>query len=122
MNSAYLPSTIRSILFSFRSCFTAPSFENFVAMVCGWILCTGVHKISRVIVAACAQGLANKGHSAYYRFLSRARWKGDEVGSILFRLLLPFLPNRIEAAVDDTLCHRTGPPNKPLEQPVGTTD
>ena len=45
-----------------------------MALTCGWILCPGVHTISRAIVAACAQGLANKGHSAYYRFLSRARW------------------------------------------------
>ena len=33
----------------------------------------------------------------------------DDVGSVIFQLVLPFLPERIEAAVDDTLCHRTGP-------------
>ena len=109
MSSSYLPSSVQSILFSFRPCFTAPSFENFVALVCGWILCPGVHTISRAIVSACAQGLADKGHSAYYRFLARARWSVDEVGRTLFRLLVPFLPEQIEAAVDDTLCHRTGP-------------
>jgi len=109
MNSTYLPSSVQSILFSFRPCFSAPSFANFLALVCGWILCPGPHTISRVIVAACAQRLAIKGHSAYYRFLSRARWSVDEVGHVLFGLLMPFLPQRIEAAVDDTLCHRTGP-------------
>ena len=109
MKSSYLPSPVWSILFTFRPCFTAPSFENFVALVCGWILCPGVHTISRVIVTACAHGLAPKGHGAYYRFLSRARWSADEVGHGLLRLLLPFLPDEIEAAVDDTLCHRTGP-------------
>ena len=61
------------------------------------------------VVAACAQGLADKGHSAYYRFLSRARWSVDDTSRMLFRLLLPLLPRCIEAAVDDTLCHRTGP-------------
>jgi len=109
MNSSYLPSSLQSILFTFRPCFTAPTFENFVALVCGWILCPGVHTISRAIVAACAQGLVNKGHSAYYRFLSRARWSVDDTCRTLFGLLLPFLPQCIEAAVDDTLCHRTGP-------------
>jgi len=109
MNSSYLPSSVQSILFSFRPCFTAPSFDNFVALVCGWILCPGVHTVSRAIVAACAQGLVDKGHSAYYRFLSQARWSVDEVGRTLFGLLLPFLPRQIEAAVDDTLCHRNGP-------------
>jgi len=109
MNSSYLPSSVQSIFFTFRPCFTAPSFENFVAMVCGWILCPGVHTISRAIVSAGVLRLADKGHSAYYRFLSQARWSVDEVGRTLFCLLLPFLPKQIEAAVDDTLCHRTGP-------------
>lgn len=109
MNSSYLPSSVQSILFTWRPCFSARTFENFVALVCGWILCPGPHTISRVIVAACAQGLAHKGHSAYYRLLSRARWSVDEVGRVLFGLLQPFLPPVIEAAVDDTLCHRSGP-------------
>ena len=103
MNSSYLPSSVQSILFTFRLCFTAPSFENFVAMLCGWILCPGVHTISRAIVAAGVQGLADKGHSAYYRFLSQARWSVDEVGRYLFGLLLqrcgrddgPHLPVRL---------------------------
>ena len=109
MRSTYLPSSLKSIIFSFRPCFSAPSFENFMALVCGWILCPGVHTISRVIVSARALGLARKSHSAYYRFLSRARWNVDKLGHVLFRLLLPVLPDEIDAAVDDTLCHRTGP-------------
>lgn len=109
MTSSYIPSSLRSILFTFRGCFSAPSFANFMALICGWILCQGSHTISRVIVAATAQGLGGKGHNAYYRFLSRAHWCTDEVGQVLFRLLLPVLPETIEAAVDDTLCHRTGP-------------
>lgn len=109
MNSSYLPSSFESILSSFAFCFTAPSFENFVALLCGWVLSHGPHTISRAIVAATAHGLAHKGHSAYYRLLSRARWSVDEVGHVLFDLLLPYLPDEIDAVVDDTLCHRTGP-------------
>lgn len=109
MRSTYLPSSLESIFFSFRPCFWAPSYENFVVLVCGWILCPGVHTISRVLVSATAQGLARKSHSAYYRFLSRAQWAADDLGKVLLQLLLPFLPADIEAAVDDTLCHRTGP-------------
>ena len=108
-SSTYVPSSLQSILVSFGSCFSERIFENFTALLCGWILCPGTHTISRVIVAARAQGLARKGHSAYYRFFSRARWQVDEVCHVLFRLLPPFLPDTIEAAVDDTLCHRTGP-------------
>lgn len=109
MNTSYLPSGAASILLSFRSCFSARSFPNFVALISGWILCRGTHTISRVLVAARGQGLAPKGHAAYYRFLSRARWDPDRTGRVLFSLLLPFLPKRIEAAVDDTLCRRSGP-------------
>ena len=66
---SYLPSSVRSILFTFASCFTAPSFENFVALVLGWILCHGPHTVSRVIVAARAFGLTKKHHATLYRFL-----------------------------------------------------
>ncbi len=110
MNSTYLPSSVQSILFSFRPCFSAPNFENLVALVCGSVPCQGPHTISRVIVAAAAQAPARKGHGAYDRFLSRARWSADQAGHVLLCALLPLplFPDEIEAAVDDTLCHRMG--------------
>jgi len=106
---SYLPSSVKSILSSFDSCFYAPTFENFVALVLGWILCRGPHTISRVIVAARAFGLTARHHSTLYRFLAEAAWCPDHVGHVVFDLLQPFLPEQVEAAVDDTLCHRTGP-------------
>lgn len=110
MNSTYLPSSVQSILFSFRPCFTAPSFENFVALTLGWILSRGPHTVSRAILAARTFGWTRRRHHAtLYRFLSRARWRVDDLGGVLFRLLLPFLPERIETVLDDTLCHRSGP-------------
>lgn len=110
MKSSYLPSSVQSILFSFRPCFTAPCFENFVALILGWILARGPHTVSRAILAARAFGWTRRRHHAtLYRFLSRARWCVDDLGGVLFRLLLPFLPKRIEAVLDDTLCHRSGP-------------
>jgi len=65
--------------------------------------------VSRAIVAARALGLGRCHHATLYRFLSRGRWEADDVGRVLFRLLLPLLPAEIDAAVDDTLCHRSGP-------------
>ncbi len=109
MRVSYLPSSVQSTLFSFDSCFTAPTFENFVSLVLGWILCTGSHTISRAFREAKLFGLTDKHHSTAYRFFSRARWDSDRVGQVLFTLLLPFLPKNIEVAVDDTLCHRSGP-------------
>ena len=104
----YIPASLQSILSSFADCFTRPSFENFVAIVSGWILCQGRHCISQVIQVAGGRAQA-KHFASLYRFLSRARWASDEVGHVLFGLLLRWLPNDIEVMVDDTLCHRSGP-------------
>ena len=104
----YIPASLHSVLSSFACCFTQPSFENFVALVSGWILCQGRHCISRVIQVG--GGSAREKHfSTLYRFFSRARWVADDVARVLFDLLLPWLPADIEALIDDTLCHRSGP-------------
>ncbi len=108
MSCSAVPSTVWPIFLSFSSCFTAPSFENFVALLTGWILCQGRHTVSRVIQAAGDAG-RQKGHDAFYRFFSRARWDHDSLGRVLFRLFLPFLPRVITAPVDDTLAHKSGP-------------
>ncbi len=97
-----------AILLEFQPCFTRPGFENFKALIVGWILCPGRHSISRVIQAA-GDLVPRKHHSAYYRFLSRGRWCADSLGQHLFRLLLPFLDDEILVVVDDTLCHKSGP-------------
>ena len=108
MREQYIPGSLRVLLSSFRDCFTARSFANFVLIISGWILCQGRHTISRVIQASGAI-LEGKHHSMLYRFFSRAKWNTDVVGKVLFRLLLPRLPALIEAIVDDTLCRRSGP-------------
>ena len=108
MHEEYIPATLQGILSSFSGCFTQPSFENFVAMVSGWILCQGRHCISRVIQVAGGSG-RRKHFSTLYRFFSRGRWCVDDVSHVLFGLLLRWLPTDIEALIDDTLCHRSGP-------------
>ncbi len=37
------------------------------------------------------------------------KWAADSIGEVLFQLLLPFLPQRVTAMVDDTLSHKSGP-------------
>jgi hypothetical protein len=108
LNRSSLPSTVQAIFFSFASELTAPTFENFVALVTGWILCQGRRSISRVIQAA-AGLTGGKHHSAFYRFLSRAQWAPDALGRVVFQLLLPFLGPEVVVVVDDTLSHRGGP-------------
>ena len=103
-----IPASLQVILQSFAGCFTAPGFENFVALISGWILCQGRHCISRVIQVAGGRGGA-KHFSTLYRFLSRGRWSVDELGRGLFVALLRVLPEDIDAMVDDTLCRHRGP-------------
>ena len=100
-----IPSSFGSILSGFRGCFTHPSFENFVRLMAGWVLCPGRRTISRVIQAS----EAAKHHSTLYRFFSRARWSAGDLGERLFRFLLPWPPEEITVLIDDTLCHRGGP-------------
>lgn len=73
----------------------------------GWLLCRGRRWITGVFAAGSSRRRGH--HSRYYRFFSSARWDPDELGAVLFRLLLPYLPKRIEVVVDDTLCRRGGP-------------
>ena len=105
-----IPGTLASILDAFAGLFGRPTFGNFTTLVLGWVLCNGRHTISRVILAARAVG-AGSHHARFYRFFSGAAWRGgtDALGRVTLRLLLPWLPQRIELIVDDTLCHKGGP-------------
>ena len=102
-----IPESLDSVLQEFRSCFTRTTFGNFTHLVVGWIVCRGRRWITRVLAAGAV--VCHKHHSRFYRFFSSARWDSDTVGLCLFRLLLPHLPDTIEAIVDDTLCRRSGP-------------
>lgn len=103
-----IPTSFQPLILAFACAFTSPSFGNFVTFISGTILCTGRHSLSRIFQAGVGPG-RKKQHAAFYRFLSRAQWNLDELGRILFGLLCPFLSEEILAAVDDTLCHRSGP-------------
>jgi hypothetical protein len=108
--STTIPSTFYPLFLQFAPAFTQPSFQNFVTLATGWILCAGRHTISRVI----QHGLRLKGrkrhHATLYRFLSRAVWLTDAVGHAMLQIVLPLLPEGpIWAVIDDTLCHRGGP-------------
>ncbi len=103
-----VPATMQMLLSNFSGCFTKPGFMNFTHLLIGWICCQGRHSISRVIQAA-SDSDKTKHHSSLYRFLSVGRWTADSLGKVLFDLLLTFLPIRITAIVDDTLCEKSGP-------------
>lgn len=109
MVSTTIPTTWAPLLLSFSVTFTAPSFQNFVTLATGWILCPGRHTISRVIQCGRGRG-RRKHHSTLYRFFSRAVWVTDALGRVLVELTVPLIPGPIlYALVDDTLCRKGGP-------------
>ena len=97
-----------SLLATFSSCFTAPSFETFGHIVTGWVLCIGRHTTTHVIEAAGAIGL--KHHTSFHRFFRLARWTPDAVGITLLKLLLGLVSPEapLVLAIDDTLARHTG--------------
>src|SRR2546423_968398 len=104
MPSQALPEILREFCRAFTS---LPTFENFVTLVVGWVLCTGRHTISRVIQFG-REG-RGKHHSVFYRFFSQAKWDTDALSEILLKLVLPFMPpGALSVLVDDTLCRKTG--------------
>lgn len=103
-----LPCSFRDLLVNFAPHFTAPSFENFMALVMGWVVCVGRHTVTRVIQFG--GNPRARHHSVFYRFLSRAVWTLDSVNAVLSRLVLAVIPGSVVyALVDDTLCRKTGP-------------
>ena len=102
-----IPSVVQPLVRSFRPCFTAPGFRHFVRLLTGWLLLRGSHTISRVLQASSVLA-RRRHHAAFYRFLSEGRWALDQLGHVLFRLLRPWLSDRLVVIVDDTLCPKSG--------------
>lgn len=98
-----------STLAIFAGVFTVPSFNNFVMIAVGWILCRDRHTVSQAVRVGIAMGFPGH-HSVLYRFFGRASWAIDEIGRVMFLQALRFIPGLIIfVPVDDTLCRKTGP-------------
>ena len=103
-----LPETFGCFLLAFDPCFTAPSFQRFLTIMTGWVLCTGKHTVTGVMRAAGVVGKHE--HSGYHRFFSAGAWEPDAVGITLMRLVLKLVPKgvRVTLTIDDTLGRHTG--------------
>ena len=93
-------------LLAFQPCFTRPGFSSFWALTCAWILCSGRRSLTRVIQSG--QLGHFKHFCSFHRFFSQARWNLDDLGHCVFQLLLPFCPEILTGAVDDTLARKSG--------------
>jgi hypothetical protein len=98
-----------AILTPLRACFPRQrTFENFVAIVFGWMLAQGAGTLSSALVAG---DLTTQKHwSAFYRFFSRGTWCMDVLGLKVAELVVArFLPDGlVTVAVDDTLHGKGG--------------
>src|SRR5262245_34974673 len=97
-----------ALLQAFRHQFTAPTFQTFVTMACGWVLTLGRHTVTAAVRASGAVGW--KHISSFHRFFSKSWWQLDELGLALVRLIDTLIPagDPLVIAIDDTLGRHTG--------------
>jgi hypothetical protein len=102
----YLTCSFVIVLQELAIVMTAPSFENFVTVLTGWVFARR-RTITGMLTAT---GIAGKRHhSAFHRLFAQARWSVDALGLAVFRLLQPLLPtDTIFLAIDDTLARKRG--------------
>ena len=103
-----LPEDFLLCLACFQNCFTVPSFERFVTLMTGWILCISKHTVTGVIRAAGVVG--KREHGGFHRFFNTASWNADDVGLALMTLILTLIPDdcTVRLTIDDTLARHTG--------------
>ena len=108
MHPVILPETFLALLGAFAPCFHAPSYQNFMTLVAGWVHCLGRRTVTAVVLASGAAG--DRHISVYHRFFSRARWALDELGRVLFSLAVAWCraDQPLVVIVDDTLCRKSG--------------
>jgi SRSO17 transposase len=96
------------LLLQFSPVFTAPTYQNFIWIVTGWIL-SHRHRYLTEIIFSC--GKVGIGHwCRFHRFFSHAVWDLDEFSLFLAKLVVTILAPGATFlwAVDDTLCRKRG--------------
>jgi hypothetical protein len=103
-------SSFLAVVAPLRACFPrVRTFENFVAVLSGWVMAQATGTLSSALVAG---DLVGKKHwSAFYRLFSRGRWSIDRLGLAVADLVVErFAPQGVLlVAVDDTLHAKGGP-------------
>lgn len=108
--SRNLPASFDRVLSPLRGCFTAPTFQTFVVLFCGFVSAVGERTVTGMLISSGYSGIW--GHERAHRFFSRARWPVDALGLAVCDLVVAHLlaPGAaIEVAVDDSLFKRSGP-------------
>jgi DDE superfamily endonuclease len=104
-----LPASLAGMLWTFRWCFTEPSYRTFVALLAGMVAQPGRRTVCGMLTGAGLSRLWH--HSRAHWFFSHARWSTEQVGLVLVGLIVAGLlpPDALVlVAVDDTLMRRSG--------------
>lgn len=104
----HLTGSFHSLLFSFRTVFTEPSFRIFLTLVTGWVISVRHRFVTELIYSGDRVGV---GHwSRFHRFFSHYVWSLDDLCLVLVRLLIAAFAATgvIDLAIDDTLCRKRG--------------
>ena len=100
--------TLLALVEVLRPGLTAPSFANFIVVFAGWVQTFGVHAVTEALVVTGVSG--RRHHEAYHRFFSRGTWDPDELGRLLFTIILELAGDSvIRIVIDDTLAPKKGP-------------
>ena len=96
-----LPETIRLVFAGFGTAMTRPTFQRFVIIAVGAILCRGRRTITRITWLM--QLYAKGDMSDFHRVFSRAPWDPTDLAKVLILMVLDWVPDeRIKVAIDDT--------------------
>jgi hypothetical protein len=104
-----LPPSVTGLLAWFAPCFTAPTFQTFTALACGFLAQTGPRTVTGMLLGARLSRVWS--HDRAHSFFARAHWSADQLGLGLVDLLARVLLDQdtpLRVVVDDTLMRRSG--------------
>lgn len=105
MKSSFTPSEFGDVVFSARAAFSKRSWPYVVSLVVPWLLLAGQRCMTRLA----AISPRRRSLSAYYRFLSRGKWRIPVLFHSLFALIVRTFPApSLTLALDDTLVPKVG--------------
>lgn len=109
MPTPTIPPSFATLLATFRSCFTAPTYRTFTAMAAGLLGQPGRATVTGMLTGARLAGFWH--HTRAHRFFSAARWSPDRLGLAVLEVIVTLLVDPAEpllVVVDDSLFKRRG--------------
>jgi hypothetical protein len=101
-----LPKTIITAPSIFLPLFSSPSYNNFLILFCGHLLCKGRRTVTEILKR---MGLRHiKNFSRFHDFFRAAKWLSLQGSQILFLSLVRLVPGKILVSIDSTVERRKG--------------